>query len=84
MPWPTHPDGSNKRIGDMTPDERAAVLPTYIAPGVVFGNHAAFGWRIKGLASSLAQIDYAESVLNAATINPNKHHCRIGRITLKG
>ena len=26
MPWPTHPDGSNKRIGDMTPDERAAVL----------------------------------------------------------
>ena len=26
MPWPTHPDGTNKRIGDMTPDERAAVM----------------------------------------------------------
>lgn len=26
MPWPTHPDGKNKRIGDMTPDERAAVM----------------------------------------------------------
>jgi hypothetical protein len=26
MPRPTHPDGSNKRIGDMTAPEREAVM----------------------------------------------------------
>lgn len=24
--WPTHPDGTNKRIGDMTAEERAPLL----------------------------------------------------------
>jgi hypothetical protein len=24
--WPKHPDGSNKRVGDMTPEERRAVF----------------------------------------------------------
>lgn len=24
--WPTHADGSSKTVGEMTPDERAAVL----------------------------------------------------------
>lgn len=24
--WPTHPDGTNKTIGEMTADERAAVM----------------------------------------------------------
>lgn len=24
--WPTHPDGTNKRVGDMTPEEGATVM----------------------------------------------------------
>lgn len=24
--WPTHPDGTNKRVGDMTPEERKRVF----------------------------------------------------------
>lgn len=26
MPWPTHADGTNKSIGEMTAEERAAVI----------------------------------------------------------
>ncbi len=26
LPWPTHPDGSNKTVGEMNPEERIQVL----------------------------------------------------------